>query len=110
MSGPITRPLDNEAGASPSYPRPYSASVGTDQSQNPGAGGSANRQELNFFGGKRDLILGVLLGIVIIQGCFLFFQWRNKEVASDLATYNAQEARIQQEINGRLLAILNCKR
>ena len=70
---------------------------------------SKGKTVIQFIRGNKELLLGVLLGLVMLLGAMLFFEYRRKAVASDLATYNAQEARIQQEINARLLTIITCK-
>jgi len=48
-----------------------------------GAGGS-----INFFGSKKDLILGVMLGLVLVEGFMLFYEWRHKAQQNELARAN----------------------
>ena len=86
------------------------AQIRTDESQFPGPGASANRNTINFLGGKRDLVLGILLAIGIIEGAALFYEWRNKQVAEDMHGYDARQAQVKLEVDEQLLTILNCKR
>lgn len=72
--------------------------------------GSSISSVVQFVRGNKEMLLGVLLCVVIIESATLFFEWRNKTVAADLAIYNAQEARINEEVNKQLLTILNCRR
>jgi hypothetical protein len=56
----------------PNDPRPYSQSVGTDESQRPGPGASANKLEnvINFFGFglKEWVLIGALLLVAFVLG------------------------------------------
>ncbi len=110
MSEPITR---NEHDVAPSYPKlPTANEVHSHihDERITASGGSSISSVKTFINSNKDMLLGILLGLVIILGLMLFFEYRHKAVSSDLATYNAQEARIQQEINKQLLVILNCRK
>lgn len=61
MSGPITRPIDNEAGAAPSYPAPYSNSVGRDESLHAAPGSSVVKLVLDFGKSANQMWLAALI-------------------------------------------------
>ena len=41
-----------------------------------------------FISSNKDLLLGLMFGIAIIEGAALFFEWRAKTTAEDLKNYD----------------------
>lgn len=72
--------------------------------------GSSISSVKNFVKGNKDLLLGLFLGLAMIEGFFLFYAYREKQVSEDLHGFDARQAQVRLEVDEQLLTILNCRR
>lgn len=72
--------------------------------------GSSISSVKNFVRGNKDIFLGVFLGLSMIEGFFLFHEYREKQVSEDLHGFDARQAQVKLEVDEQLLTILNCRR
>jgi hypothetical protein len=55
------------------------------------SGGSSISSIKNFISGNKDLLLGLLLGLAIVEGSALFYEWRHKAQQQELKRYELSD-------------------